>query len=33
MAVLTTGDLTIPTQKLTPWLKNVSDGSDRKSVV
>ena len=27
MAVLTTGDLTIPTQKLTPWLKNVSDGS------
>ena len=27
MAVLTTGDLTIPTQILDPWIKNVSAGS------
>src|SRR5690625_6450992 len=27
MAVLETGDLTIPTQILDPWLKNVSDGA------
>lgn len=27
MAVLTTGDLTLPTQILDPWLKNVSQGS------
>lgn len=27
MAVLKTGDLTIPTQKLDPWLKNISQGS------
>lgn len=27
MAILTTGDLTIPNQKLDPWLKNISEGS------
>lgn len=27
MAVLTTGDLNVPTQILDPWLKNVSEGS------
>ena len=27
MAILTTGDLTIPKQILNPWLKNVSEGS------